>query len=380
MFINLCLSADIIYDMKILQISNIYLGRSFEEYYVAGNKLRTGIKSTFSKIIEVAGQESVDLAVLAGDIFDNHDLSQNVLGFFISEIEKLGDIPVVLLPGMRDSYLPGSFWDLWKITPPSKNLYLLADNKAVTIELPAISTAIYGFPVNSECSLEEQLKSLQKSDSAKNHIAVMFGNSEIDKEFPAKLDLLKPLGFDYIAVGGPGELTEFQVGSIKAAASGSPLVFTPNAKKSGGLLLADISEESVSITSKELKGFEWRETEISMESFLNLEDLKKYILDYAGQNTILRAKLTGLTLLDVGLNIEQLKSELEEHFLALDFDDQTRVLPENISEVKVQEKTILGQYLKVMVEKLNSADEDKREKIEKSLKVGYSLLSGREIW
>lgn len=380
MFINLCLSADIIYDMKILQVSNIYLGRSFEEYYVAGNKLRAGIKSTFSKIIEVAGEESVDLVVLAGDIFDNHDLSQNVLGFFISEIEKLGDVPVMLLPGKRDSYVPGSFWDLWKITSPSKNLYLLADNKAVTVELPAISTTIYGFPINFEYSLEKQLKSLQKSDSTKNHIAVIYGNSEIDKEFPAKLDLLKPFGFDYIAVGGPGELTEFQVGSVKAAASGSPLVLAPNPEKSDNLLLVDLNEESVSIGSKEVRGFEWREIEISMDSFLNLEDLKKHILEHAGQNTILRAKLTGLTLLDVGLNIEQLKSELEEHFLALDFDDQTRVLPENISEVKVQEKTILGQYLKVMVEKLNSAEEDKREKIEKSLKVGYSLMSGREVW
>jgi hypothetical protein len=40
----------------------------------------------------------------------------------------------------------------------------------------------------------------------------------------------------------------------------------------------------------------------------------------------------------------------------------------------------MGQYLKVMVEKLNNSSGQDKEDLEESLKVGYSLLSGREPW
>ena len=131
---------------------------------------------------------------------------------------------------------------------------------------------------------------------------------------------------------------------------------------------------------KKVNSFEWKTATISMDSILSPDDLKNHIMEYAGKNTLLKVELTGLTLLETGLNIEAVKTELEENFLDLEFIDHTRVLPQNVSEVKVQEKTVLGQYLKVMVGRLNEADQSDREKLEKSLKIGYSLLSGREAW
>jgi hypothetical protein len=94
----------------------------------------------------------------------------------------------------------------------------------------------------------------------------------------------------------------------------------------------------------------------------------------------LKIVLSGLALLEAGLNLDHLRDELEDQFLHLEFVDRTRVLPDTISEVKVQEKTILGQYLKVMVDKLNTSSAPQKGDLEESLKIGYTLLSGREIW
>ena len=70
----------------------------------------------------------------------------------------------------------------------------------------------------------------------------------------------------------------------------------------------------------------------------------------------------------------------ENDFLQLTFDDYTSVLPKNVSEVKVHDKTMLGQYLKIMVNRINTAEDNEKAQLEESLKTGYSLLSGRAVW
>ena len=112
--------------MKIIQISNLYLGRYFENNWSAGNKLRAGIKTILTSAMDLVKEENADLVIFAGDIFDNLDLSQNLLDFFASEVTRLENIPVILAPGNRDSYDQGSFWDFWKVAPPAKNLHILA--------------------------------------------------------------------------------------------------------------------------------------------------------------------------------------------------------------------------------------------------------------
>ena len=203
---------------------------------------------------------------------------------------------------------------------------------------------------------------------------------KIKDEDTLDLESFETFGFQYVAVCGGDDYKEYSGSKIKAVSSGSPLGLSDDHENTGGILRVDIENKSVSAMLKKIKGFEWKSAEIQMDTIHDIEDLKKKILEHAGQNILLKVNLTGLTLLDTGVNTEHLKHELEEQFLDLQFEDKTRVLPENISEVKVQEKTVLGQYLKVMVGKLNEASDDQREKYERSLKFGYTLLSGREVW
>ena len=369
--------------MKVLQTSNIYLGKYFNDNCAAGNKLRAGIKSIFSGIIDTAKNDKVDIVILAGNIFDNLDLSQNLFDFFVSEVGRLENIPVILFPGDHDPYEVGSFWDHWKIAPPSANLYILAGKKPVKHDIPNLSLTIYGVYVASGQSGGRPLEYLKKNGASNYHIAVTNTaniKNNRSNEDPVDLRPFASFGFNYVALGGADEYREYDKSGIKAGSAGSPLGLSPEKTDSGGILMVEIEDGSIKTEFRKIQGFEWRTAEISMESVHSLDDLKNRILEFSGQNTLLRVRLSGLTLLEARLNIGHLKSELEEHFLDLEFEDETRVLPENISEVKVHEKTVLGQYLKVMVGRLNEAPEAEREKYEKSLKIGYSLLSGREVW
>ncbi len=370
--------------MKILQTSGFFLGRHFEDNCAAGNKLRAGIKTIFSSVIDVAKDEKADLVIFAGDIFDNLDLSHNMLDFFVSEVIRLENTPAILFPGNKDRYEQGSFWDYWKVALPSANLRILAGKKPAFQDIPDLSMTVYGIPVGPGQTAEGQIEFLKKSRSSKYHLAITNVPVSVKADYNTGDSFdLKPFasfGYNYVAVCGDDNFKEYGDSVIKAYSSGSPLGLSEEKADSGGVLILKMEGESVSVELKKTQGFKWHTVDIPMDTIHNIEDLKKRILEFSGQNTLLKVRLTGLTLLETGLNTEQLQSDLEEHFLDIRFEDKTRVLPQNISEVKVQEKSTLGQYFKVMVDRLNQASGAEKEKYEKSLKIGYTLLSGREVW
>jgi DNA repair protein SbcD/Mre11 len=371
--------------MKIIHSSNIHLGKSFAGQSSAGDRLRAAIKTAFSRLIDLALAEKADLVILAGDTFDSIDVSQNLLNFFLSEIKRLEKIPIVVLPGARDFYQKGSFWEEWEIIPPADNLYLITKTEKPYIEMPDISATIYGYPIIAELSSENPVKKLIKSGKLRHHIAVIYGSLTNDSDgirqnYPFHTNDILSGGFDYAALGGQKTFLDFSYIGLKAAYPGSPEILNWGQDNAGQVIVATLEEETLAIEPRKIGQLEWKETTVSMETVTNPDDLKLKIKELAEPETTLKVNLEGLALFDAGLNLEELQRELEKNFLSLEFKDLSRVIPDNISEVKVREKTILGQYLKVMVDKLNLAEESTRDNLDESLKVGYTLLTGKEIW
>jgi DNA repair protein SbcD/Mre11 len=376
--------------MKIIQSSNVRLGAAFSGQEpkksgqaVSGDKLRVAIKNAYVKLIDLTIEEKADLLILAGDTFDSPDISQNLLNFFLDQIRRLEQIPAVILPGARDPFQKGSFWEEWQITSPVDNLHILADPDKPFMEIANLSTTVYGYPTMSDSGQDNPVKPLKKTGNSANHIAVIYGNliqdkSNTDQEHSFSPKDLTACGFNYAALGGRNELLDLTAVGIRAAYSGSPEVLTAESTNSGKCLVVTMDGDLLSVQPKQVGSLEWKEAKISIEEAVDLDGLKSKIATFSGPDVILKATLEGLALFESGFNINQLHDELQGNFLDLEFIDRTRVLPD-ISEIKVQEKTILGQYLKVMVERLKKAEGDQRLELEESLKTGYTLLTGKEI-
>ena len=369
--------------MKILHASNVHLGRSFANLGTAGDKLRAGIKTTFVKIIDLALEKKVDMVILAGDTFDSIDVSQNLIEFFLSQVRRLENTPLIILPGCRDSWQKGSFWDEWEI-PPATNLFPMFRTEKPYREFESLSTIVYGYPIMAETRPNDSAVHIKKFGRSKHHIAIIYGtlvygDKKVAANYPIHSDDLVEGGFDYVALGGAREFQDFTPLGIIAAYCGCPETLSAELDRSGCVALVEL-DHGVTITPVKVGQFKWKEVDILMEEVHNLDDLKQKIAELSGPNTYLKVTLRGLALLEAGVDVERLQNELGSSFLHIEIIDQTRVLPENVSEVKVQEKTILGQYLRVMVDKLNNAEGVYKDDLEESLKLGYTLLTGKEIW
>ncbi|HBC47385.1 MAG TPA: hypothetical protein DCZ43_10095, partial [candidate division Zixibacteria bacterium] len=292
--------------------------------------------------------------------------------------------PAVVLPGARDPYQKSSFWEEWQILLPAENLYLLTDHEKATIEIPGLSATIYGFPIMADQEHENPAKKIKRYGKSTNHIAVLYGNlihdgdsKHGDYSFSQK-DLTAG-GFDYAALGGQDGLLDLTAVGIKAAYSGSPETLSSDSTASGNCLIITLDNDLLAVEPKQVGSLTWKEVTVSMEEAVDIDGLKSKISELSGPDVILKATLEGLALFDSGFNVPQLQNEIKGNFLDLEFVDRTKVLPD-ISEIKVQEKTILGQYLKVMVERLKKAEGAQHLELEESLKTGYTLLTGKEIW
>ena len=222
-----------------------------------------------------------------------------------------------------------------------------------------------------------------KKQETKFHIAmVCIGpddfNNQVREDNPDKPPIE---GFDYVAMGGQPVFMDLSFPGFRAAYSGAPEQLDFNQKEAGCIARIEIDESNeVRIEKVPFGKFIWRTEELKAKDVLNNDDLISKIREMAGPDSLLRLKFSGLALFEAEVEPEHVQKLMEKEFLYLDIVDEMTVLPENVFEVKVSEKTLLGQYIKVMAEQLSRADNNIKPHLEKSLKIGYALLQGRELW
>lgn len=365
--------------MKLIHTSDIRLGAGFSGLKLAGDKIRAGLKGSLIRIVEYALNEKADLVVISGNLFDNHEVSKNLQDFAAAQLRRLDPIPVVVLPGNRDNIGDASFWRTWEGLRPPTNIYILSDKKKPFIKIPALDCTIYGIAPSGSDDGKLTQKRLGALQNSKYHIALICGNMTDLGGGDTAAELLGH--YDYVALGGQSAFLDLSCPNYRAAFSGAPESLGFNDNNAGNLALVQIEEPKKSIVSRVPFGkFQWKRAEYQAKEIANNEDLLQKIREQAGPDIFLQAKLSGLALFESALDQQMVQNLTQDEFAYLDIIDEMIVFPENVAEVKASEKTILGQYLRLISKKLKESDETEKAHLEKSIKVGYSLLSGREPW
>jgi DNA repair protein SbcD/Mre11 len=365
--------------MKIVHTSDIRLGASFVGLKLAGDKLRAGLKASLSRIVDYTLSEKADMLLIAGNLFDSHEVSKNLQDYAATQLRRLGSIPVVILPGQKDTPTDIAFWRTWEGMRPPTNVYVILDKKKAYLKFKDLNCSIFGLFSSNDGDLNLPAGFTNLLQESKYNIAVASGSLAGMSSANRSGNLLS--NFDYIALGGQPSFMDLSCPGFRAAFSGGPEQRDYNENQAGNLVEVEITDaKNLKVEKVPFGRFVWKELELQAKEIANNDDLVRKINEHAGENVILRVKLSGLALFEAGLGPEFVHKQISGGFLYLDIIDEMIVFPENVSEVKVSEKTILGQYLRLMAQKLNSADEGQKRHLEKSIKIGYSLLAGRELW
>ncbi len=192
--------------VSFLHAADLHLGirmTRFEADLVA--KIREARVNALDNIMKRAAERQVDFVLIAGDLFDDHAVDQTTASRAFKILDN-ASMPVYVLSGNHDPFLPGAVWDRppWN-EPNPRRVRVLRRSEPVEI---ASGVLLLPCPVLRQWSLNDPTAWIGQvpCDPATVRIGVAHGSLRIHDNLPANDHLIAPnaaqeLKLDYLALG-----------------------------------------------------------------------------------------------------------------------------------------------------------------------------------
>ncbi len=163
-----------------------------------GEQIRQARFEAARRVIETAQTRAVDFVVVAGDLFEDNAVDR-VMVRRVGELLAKAHVPVYILPGNHDPWVPGSVWEhsVW-----SEHDDLRVLTKPEPLEVPG--GLLWPTPVCEPYSHRDQTQWMDATDQESICIGVAHGNVQggpADPELPILRDAPAKRGLDYLALG-----------------------------------------------------------------------------------------------------------------------------------------------------------------------------------
>ncbi len=370
--------------IKLLHTADVHLGVKLTGLGKSGDKVRASLKRSFSDMIDAAIEEKVDAFLIAGDLFDSNRVSNSLIRFAMSEIERLGEIPCVILPGTHDCLEQGAVYLSLDENEIPDNLKIFTDPDDSVMRFKDIDLTLYGMPNMSRRSKKNPITSLKRLEGDGKHVLLAHGSYMIpektaEDDHPFGLDDIDNSGFDYIALGHWHSYFELPTTSTKAAYSGAPETVAFDQTGAGNFLIVKL-DQGVELEKRHVGKTNWQEIELSTASFKYTIEVERELQKYVGEDNLVRLKLTGIASSETIISLDELQENLKDKFLYFGVIDATSAVPDDLKKLNLPKTTILGQFISQMTDEIDlTQDPDEKALLTESLKTGFAMLSGKDV-
>ncbi len=362
--------------IKILHISDVQLGRNFPQLGKAGDLVRSAIKETFERTIKVALDEGVDGVIIAGNLFAANLISRNLIDFAVRQIERLGRIPVVLVPGSADALDETSVYRQLRLRRLPDNLTILGVDGKLSADFPDLGFTVYGIPAGST---KQQLPSDIKPAGLQILVlstGVISGESGELELSPLAQEASSAGRFNYVAVGGS---VGFNRWSDNTVSSGSPEGIDFVEGDAGRALIVQISEETVDLAHREVGKLKWVDYEFNSENFRYTLEIERELQSKVDTATIMRARLTGRPSRDGFVDLPSLRKNFSEKFCRFVVIDEREFDERLIDEMQESSSSLVNEFAALVREGYDNAPQELQKGYLMALTTGRALLSGKDV-
>ena len=314
------------------------------------------------KIVSLCRQESCDLLLLSGDLFDGN-AAPDTLRLVKNALAEVS-VPVFITPGNHD-YADGN--SPWLTTVWPENVHIFTRPVMESISLPNLDCRIYGAGFTSmDCpGLLEDFAARQEEKYA---IGILHGDpTQVSSPYcPITTAQVASSELHYLALGHIHKGDQFLAGRTLCAWPGCPMGRGYDELGEKGALIVAL-DETVSTRFVPLGFPEFYDIEVSAAQGLDT------VLPPVGNENFYRITLTGES---EPIDLAGL-AEKYKHFPNLELRDKTQ-LPVDIWSA-AGEDTFEGIYFKLLRDAMEAADEDAKEQIALAAKISRQLMDGQEV-
>ena len=369
--------------VKIIHCGDIHFDTPFSARFTSRESeiRRAEISETFSKVIDMA--KNADLLLIAGDLFDSENPSEETVKFVIRKFKEIGNIPVFIVAGNHDPYTETSVYSNYNF---GDNVYVFGGELSC-VELKSLNLRIYGSSFTEKYCEESQLKNVL-CDPSFDNILLMHGDANKIKSVynPIYTEFFGECGFKYAALGhihkfdgikksgktkyaycgamegrGFDELGEKGVIEIEIDNGVLEARFVPVCKRKFRILDVDITDAADN-------------NEVVERIFNELENNSE---NSGFEKDYIRVILKGTRSEKFNVNYDTVKEFLDEKLYYAELLDESRTSVDYTSFL--DENSLKGLFSRIMQEKIqNSSSDEERETARLALKLGIDAMLDQE--
>ena len=212
--------------LSLLHTSDVHLGAAFGFLGPVGRDHRDQLKSTLSRIVDLALTSHVDALLIVGDLFDTAYPHPGLVGEVIYQLQRLDSegIWTLITPGTHDRLQPGGVYDREELSQLS-HLHVFTEKEMKPFRLEGLDLTVYGRATTPEGV--DVLSGFRADGGSKWQVGMVHasyvvpGKVERD-EMMVSEDSISACGLDYLALGHWHSVADYSRGSVTAFYSGPP--------------------------------------------------------------------------------------------------------------------------------------------------------------
>ncbi len=359
--------------LTLLHFANLRLGTSFPTLGLRGRDQRAQLLSTLSTLGDLAVAEHVHAVLISGDLFDcavPAPATLRAVQTFFAELRDKG-IPAIVLPGGRD---PASLFDPTR-QPGGQDHFpgaILVDEYHPRVRLAALELTVHHVALPVDGSRAPRAVVIGTVPT----IGLGYFPAGRHMDLEATASLLQGTGLSYLGVGGSLTFESCTSDGLVVCSPGVPEPLEWG-QEEGSIALVRIEDDGSVFVERGRTGtrsLARRELVLTVESARNVLSLIAAMAhDDLSLEIVLRGECPG----DVLIDPAAIETELGPTFFNLRVYDRTTLLIAPDDPMDVPKGTVLGNFVKVMHERIRKAASDDLAMYEReAYRLGMGLLQG----
>ena len=204
--------------IRIVHTSDTHLGDDWDP---------NAAERALSAVVNGVHEVDADVLLIAGDVFDNARISDDVLRFFLGEMSR-AVVPAVILPGNHDLYDSNSLYRRGSFGDAPPNLHILSGTRGQTLTFPDLTLEVWGRAMDSHTPAFRPLAGIPSERSGNWLVAMAHGHFHFPDDTEERSSPIHPHEIaeapcDYIALGHWERFEDVSQGGATAFYSGSPM-------------------------------------------------------------------------------------------------------------------------------------------------------------
>jgi DNA repair exonuclease SbcCD nuclease subunit len=189
--------------VKFLHTADWQMGMKALQAGEKAKEVRSKRYETAARIVELAKHEAVDFVLLAGDLFEHHDVDEAVVRRTVTLLDSFDSIPVFVLPGNHDPHVAGGVWNRQSWQRVGAHVTLLGKAQEILV---SDGVAIYPSPLYQKQSAMDPTEWIPSRAPGDDRIRIGIAHGSLDllperSNFPIASRRTNEAGLDYLALG-----------------------------------------------------------------------------------------------------------------------------------------------------------------------------------